>query len=58
MLFIDFRGEFKGNLCAALTLYTTVTWPFPKGDRYIQVWLYFVQSQQKINTQRFNQNDF
>ena len=33
-------GEFKGNLCTAVTLYITVTWPFPKGDRYIQVWLY------------------
>ena len=31
--------EFKGNLCTAVTLYITVTWPFPKGDRYIQVWL-------------------
>ena len=33
-------GEFKGNLCTAVTLYITVTWPFPKGDRYIRVWLY------------------
>ena len=33
-------GEFKGNLCRAVTLYITVTWRFPKGDRYIQVWLY------------------
>ena len=32
-------GKFKGNLCTAATLYITVTWPFPKGDRYIQVWL-------------------
>ena len=28
-------GEFKGNLCIAVNLYITVTWPFPKGDRYI-----------------------
>ena len=27
--------EFK-----AVTPYITVTWPFSKGDRYIQVWLY------------------
>ena len=33
-------GEFKENLCTAVTLYITVTWPFPKGDRYIQVWRY------------------
>ena len=33
-------GEFKGNLCTAVTLYITVTWPFPKDDRYIQVWLW------------------
>ena len=36
-------GEFKGNLCTAVTLYITVTWPFPKGDRYIQVRLYVVR---------------
>ena len=33
-------GEFKGNLCTVVTLYITVTRPFPKGDFYIQVWLY------------------
>ena len=30
----------KGNQYIAVTLYITVTWPFPKGDRYIQVSLY------------------
>ena len=35
-------GEFKGNLCTAVTLHITATRPFPKGDRYIQVRLYIV----------------
>ena len=25
------------TLCTAVILYITVTWPFPKDDRYIQV---------------------
>ena len=32
-------GEFNENLRTAVPLYITVTWPFPKGDRYTQVWL-------------------
>ena len=32
--------EFKGNLYVAVTLFITVTRPFSKGGRYIQVWLY------------------
>ena len=35
-------GEFTGNLCIAARLHITVTWSFPKGNRYIQVWLYFI----------------
>ena len=35
---VNERVEFKAaNLFVAITLYTTVAWPFLKGDRYIQV---------------------
>ena len=34
--------DFKGNLCRAVNPHITVIWPFPKGDRYIQVWLHSI----------------
>lgn len=30
-------AEFEGNLFIVVTLYITVNWPFPDGDRYTYV---------------------
>ena len=40
MLFIDFLGSLKETCVQRSSLYIMVIWRFPKGDRYIQVWLY------------------
>ena len=50
-------GKFKGNLCTAVTLYITVTWPFTNGDRYIQFWLYVPRSR-KVKSELLAQQAF
>ena len=45
-------GEFTGNLCTMVTLHITVTWPFPKSDRYIHVGLYRKETCTKMTARK------